>query len=183
MRKKFVYRAVMAGREVIKTPEEFAKCADRLVKVIHCVYQLIEEMLEEAEDIKEAPYSTNLQILKVNKVHHVITRNGFHYMQLYFIATNGESFHDRGTKRMMGQNSVVILTWLETIELIPSVPNILMEKTEKIGSTVLTAVNGTTRDAFMFEFTTFVLKFGISYLIMFQLKISMSDGHFRFLRS
>ena len=124
-----------------------------------------------------------MQILKVHKTHHVITRNGFLYMQLYFIATNGEWFHNRGTKRMVGQNRVVILTWLETIKLIQSVPNILMEKTEKIGSTVLTAVNGTTRDAFMFEFTTFVLKFGISYLIMIQLKIYISDGHFRFLHS
>ena len=84
---------------------------------------------------------------------------------------------------MMGQNRVVILTWLETIESTPSVPNVLMEKTGKIGSTVLAAVNGTTRDASMFEFMTFVLKFGIFYLIMFQLGIFMSDGHFRFLRS
>ena len=45
------------------------------------------------------------------------------------------------------------------------------------------AVNGTTRDASMFEFMTFVLKFGIFYLVMFQLGIFMSDGHFRFLRS
>ena len=57
-----------------------------------------------------------------------------------------------GTKRMMGQNRVVILTWLETIELISSVPNVLIEKTWRIGSTVLTAVNGTMRDASMFEF-------------------------------
>ena len=67
----------------------------------------------------------------------------------------------RGTKRMMGQNRVVILMWLETIESIPSVPNVLMETTGKIGSTVLAAVNVTTRDASMFEFMTFVLKFGI----------------------
>ena len=88
-----------------------------------------------------------------------------------------------GTKRMMGQSRVVILRWLETIESIPSVPNVLMEKTGKIGSTVLAAVNGTTRDASMFEFMTFVLKFGIFYLIMFQLGVFMSDGNFRFLRS
>ena len=50
-----------------------------------------------------------------------------------------------------------------------------MEKTGEIGSTVLTAVNGTTRDASMFEFTTFVLKFGIFYLSMFQLGLFMSD--------
>ena len=43
--KNVVYRAVMAGCEVIKTPEEFAKCANRLVKGIHCVYQPTEEML------------------------------------------------------------------------------------------------------------------------------------------
>ena len=72
-----------------------------------------------------------------------------------------------GTKRMMGQSRVVILTWLETIESIPSVPNVLMEKTGKIGSTVLAVVNGTTGDASMFEFMTFVLKFGIFYLTMF----------------
>ena len=35
--KNAVYRAVMAGREAIKTLEEFAKCADRLVKGVHCV--------------------------------------------------------------------------------------------------------------------------------------------------
>ena len=97
--KNVVYRAVMAGREVIKTPEEFAKCADRLVKGVHCVYQPIEEMLEEPEYIKEAPYSTNMQILKVHKAHRVITRNGFHCMQLYFIATDGESFHDQWYKK------------------------------------------------------------------------------------
>ena len=88
-----------------------------------------------------------------------------------------------GTKRMMGQNRVVILTWLETIESIPSVPNVLMQKTGMIGSSVLAAVNGTTRDTSMFEFMTFVLKFGIFDLIMFQLGIFMSDRHFRFLRS
>ena len=33
--KNVVYRAAMAGREVIKPPEEFAKCTDRLVKGIH----------------------------------------------------------------------------------------------------------------------------------------------------
>ena len=91
VRRNVVYRAVMAGREVIKTPEEFAKCADRLVKGVHCVYQPIEEMLEEPEYIKEAPYSTNMQILKVHKAHRVIMRNGFYCRQLYFIATDGES--------------------------------------------------------------------------------------------
>ena len=60
---------------------------------------------------------------------------------------------------------MVILTWLETIESTPSVSNVLMEKTGKIGSTVLAAVNGTTRDASMFQFMTFVLKFGIFYLM------------------
>ena len=35
--KNVVYRGVMAGYEVIKTPEEFAKCADRLVKGVHRV--------------------------------------------------------------------------------------------------------------------------------------------------
>ena len=62
-------------------------------------------------------------------------------------------------------------------------PNVLMEKTGKIDSTVLAAVNGTTRDASMFEFMTFILKFGIFYLTKFQLGIFMSGGHFRFLRS
>ena len=162
--KNVVYRTVMARREVIKTSEEFAKCADRLVKGVHYVYQPIEEMLEEPEYIKEAPYSTNMQILKVHKAHRVITRNGFNCMQLYSIATDGESFHDQWYKKM-GQNRVVIWTWLETIESTPSVSNVLTEKTGKIGSTVLAAVNGTTRDASMFQFMTFVLKFGIFYLI------------------
>ena len=96
---KVVYRAVMAGREVIKTPEGFAKCANRLLKVVRCVYQPIEEMLEDPEYIKEAPYSTNMQSLKVHIVHRVITRNGFHCMKLYFTATNGESFHDQWYKK------------------------------------------------------------------------------------
>ena len=68
-----------------------------------------------------------------------------------------------GTKRMMGQNRVVILTWLETIESIPSVPNVLMEKTGKIGSTVLASVNGTMRNVSMFEFMTFVLKLFLTF--------------------
>ena len=59
----------MARREIFKMPEEFAKCADRLIKSVHCVYQPIEEMLEEPEYIKEAPYSINMQILKVHKAH------------------------------------------------------------------------------------------------------------------
>ena len=88
-----------AGRKVTKTLEEFAKCADRLVKGVHCVYQPIEEMLEEPEYIKEVPYSTNMQILKFHKAYRVITRNGFHYMQLYFMATDGESLHDQWYKK------------------------------------------------------------------------------------
>ena len=68
-----------------------------------------------------------------------------------------------GTKMMTGQNRVVILTWLETIESIPSVPNVLMEKTGKIGSTVLASVNGTMRNASMFEFMTFVLKLFLTF--------------------
>ena len=97
--KNVVYHAVMAGREVIKTPEEFAKCADRLVKGVHCVYQPIEEMLEEPEYIKEVPYSTNMLVLKVHKAQRVITRNGFHCMHLYFIATDRESFLDQWYKK------------------------------------------------------------------------------------
>ena len=97
--KNVVYRAVMAGREVIKTPEEFAKRIDSLVKGIHWGYQSIEGMLEEPEYIKEAPYSTNMQILKVYKVDRVITRNGFYCMQLYFITTDGESCHDQWCKK------------------------------------------------------------------------------------
>ena len=97
--KNVVYRAVMAGCEVIETPQKFAKCVDRLVKGVHGVYQPIEEMLEEPEYIKEAPFSTNIQILKVHKAHRAITRNDFHCMQLYFIATDGESFHDQWYKK------------------------------------------------------------------------------------
>ena len=58
----------MAGREVIKTPKEFAECANRLVKGVNCCYQPIEEMMEEPDFIKEAPYSTSMQILKHNEL-------------------------------------------------------------------------------------------------------------------
>ena len=97
--KNVVYGAVMAGREVIKTPEEFGKCTNRLAKGVYCVYQSIEEMLKEPEYIKETPYSTNMQILKVDEAHRVITQNGFHCMQLYFIATDRESFNDHWYKK------------------------------------------------------------------------------------
>ena len=82
------------------------------------------------------------------------------------------------TKRMMGQNRVIILTWLETIESITSVPNVLMEKTRKIGSTAIVP-QGMVLCLNLF----FVLKFGIFYLIMCRLGTFMSDGHFRFLCS
>ena len=70
--KNMVYRTVMSEREVIKTPKEFAECADRSVKGIHCLYQPIEEMMEEPVSIKEAPYSTSMQILKVHKAQRLI---------------------------------------------------------------------------------------------------------------
>ena len=73
-----------------------------------------------------------------------------------------------GTKRMMGQNRVVILTWLETIESIPSVPNVLIKKTGKIGSTVLASVNGTMRNNSMFEFMTLVLKLFLTFFFNSQ---------------
>ena len=35
--KNVVYHVVMAGREVIKSPKEFAECDQKLMKGIHCV--------------------------------------------------------------------------------------------------------------------------------------------------
>ena len=170
--KYIVYRAVMAGCEVIKTPEEFAKCADRLAKGVHCVYQPIEEML------KEPPYSTNMQILKVHKAHRVMTRNSFHCMQLYFIATDGESFHNQRYKKNDGTEpcghfDIVGNDRIDTI----------CAKCFDGENGEDWLVNGNMSDTSMFEFMTFVLKFGIFHLIMFQLGIFMLDGHFRFLRS
>ena len=49
--KSVVYRAVMAQREVIKSPKEFPECAQKLVKDIHCYYLLIEQVIEELENI------------------------------------------------------------------------------------------------------------------------------------
>lgn len=100
--KNMVYRAVMSGREVIKTPKEFAECADKLVKGVHCSYQPIEEIMEEPATIKEAPYSTNMQILKVHKVQRLFTRNGFHCAQLFFIATDEEPFYVQWYKKEDG---------------------------------------------------------------------------------
>ena len=104
-----------------------------------------------------------MQILKVHKAHRVMTQNGFHCMQMYFIVTSGELFHDQwyekdGTEPF-GHFDVVGNDRIDTICV-----KCLVEKTGKIGSTVLAAVNGTTRDASMFEFMTFVLKFGIHYV-------------------
>jgi len=97
----------MSEREVIKTPKEFAECADRSVKGIHCLYQPIEEMMEEPASIKEAPYSTSMQILKVHKAQRLITRNGFHYVLLFVTAIQ--------TKRKMGHFETVEKDDIKTI--------------------------------------------------------------------
>ena len=91
--KNIVYRAVMAGKEIIKTPKEFTECAKRHVNNVHCEYLPIEMIMKER--IEKAPYKTDMHILQVHMVKRHVTRAGFHCMQLYRIASDTESFHDQ----------------------------------------------------------------------------------------
>ena len=84
--KNVVYRAVMDGREVIKSPKEFTECAQKLVKGIHCYYPPIEQVMEEPESIQNALYSTDILILQVHMARRQITRAGFHCVQLFHIS-------------------------------------------------------------------------------------------------
>ena len=96
----------MAGREVIKTPKEFAECANRLVKGVNCCYQPIEEMMEEPDFIKEAPYSTSMQILKHNELW-----RGMDFIVFVFSPSPlmNRLFLTSGTKVKMERSLVVIL--------------------------------------------------------------------------
>ena len=97
-----VYRAGMTGREVIKSPKEFAKCTQKLVKGIHCYYLPIEQVMEEAESIQNAPHSTDMHILQVHMARRRITMTGFHCVQLFHIASDEEAFHNQWYKRAAG---------------------------------------------------------------------------------
>lgn len=63
--KNAVYRAVMTEKEVIKTPNEFTECPQRLAKNVHCVYLPFEEVMEEPERIERAPYKADMHILQM----------------------------------------------------------------------------------------------------------------------
>ena len=100
--KNVVYRAVMAGREVITTPKEFAVCADRLVKGIRCIYLPVGDVMIEPDNVKDAPYSTDMHILQVHMAKRLITNSGFHCLQLFRIASDDEPFHDQWYRRNDG---------------------------------------------------------------------------------
>ena len=55
-------------------------------------------MIEEPDFIKKALYSTSMQILKVHKAQRVVTRNGFHCLRLFSIATDEQAFFDQWYK-------------------------------------------------------------------------------------
>ena len=83
-------------------------------------------------------------------------------MQLYFIATDGESFHDQWYKKddgtePCGHFDVVGNDRIDTI---------CAKCFDGENAEDWFHCNCTTRDASMFEFMFFVLKFGIFYLIM-----------------
>ena len=103
--KNIVYRAVMAGKEIIKTPKEFAECAQRHVNNVHCEYLPIEMIMEEPARIEKAPYKTDMHILQVHMAKRHVTRADFHCMQLYRIASETESFHDQWYEREDGAES------------------------------------------------------------------------------
>ena len=63
--KNAVYRVVIAGREVINSPDQ------------------------------KAPYNTNMQILQLHMVKRVVIKHGYHCMKLYKITEDAESFHDQ----------------------------------------------------------------------------------------
>ena len=54
-----------------------------------------EEVLLESQNVENAPYSTNMQVLQVHMAKRIITKAGFHCIQLYKIAGDKESFHDQ----------------------------------------------------------------------------------------
>ena len=53
-------------------------------------------------------------------------------------------FMTNGIVKLMVLNLAVILIWLRVMKSIPTVPNVLKEKMEQIGYSVLAAANGFT---------------------------------------
>ena len=64
--KNAVYGAVMAEKNVIHTQLDFTKSAQRLAKEILCVYLPEKDVMVEPDEVKNAPYSTKMHILKVH---------------------------------------------------------------------------------------------------------------------
>eukprot|EP00111_Clytia_hemisphaerica_P010989 TCONS_00032233-protein len=91
--KNLVYRAVMSKKEVITTPEQFARCAQKLSKNVVCVYMPSKEVMREPGCIEKAPYNADMQILQVHMAKIENTRAGFHCMKLYQIASDPKPFY------------------------------------------------------------------------------------------
>ena len=77
----------------------------------------MEDMIEEPDNIKDSPYSTSMKILKVHKAKRVITRQGFHCVQLFSIATDEESFHDQWYRKADGTESCGHFDLVESHEI------------------------------------------------------------------
>ena len=63
------------------TPLDFTKSAQNLVKGIEYVYLPEKDVITELDEVKNAPYITEIHILKVNRAKRVITKSGFQCLQ------------------------------------------------------------------------------------------------------
>ena len=85
--------------------------------MVHCVYQPLDNMIDEPDNIKIALYSTSMQILKINKARRIITRQVFYCVQLMSISTFAESFNDQCYLKADGTESCGHFNLIESHEI------------------------------------------------------------------
>ena len=87
------------GKIVVYTPLDFTKNTQKLVKGIEFVYLPEKDIMTELDEVKNAPYSTEMHILKVHMVKRVIKKSRFQCLQLYQIASYKEPLHNHNPQR------------------------------------------------------------------------------------
>ena len=103
--KNAVYRAVMSTRVVVQTPLDFVNAARSLVRGVECIYMPVDEVMVEPEEISNAPYVPDMQILQVHKAVRVVTKKEFQCLQLFKIGTDTKSYFDQWYRRHDGAKS------------------------------------------------------------------------------
>ena len=89
-----VYRTVMARREVIKSPKEFAECAQKLVRGIHCYYFPIGQVMEQPESIKTYHIVQACTSFKDTWLEDR-SKASLQRIQLFYITSDTQAFHDQ----------------------------------------------------------------------------------------